>query len=51
VGPDKILTAEEVMRMVKATDNPRDGAMVLVLFEGAFRPGELLRMKVGSSTS
>lgn len=48
VGPDNILTADEVMRMVKATDNPRDEAMVLVLFEGAFRPGELLRMKVGS---
>ncbi|HIE13871.1 TPA: site-specific integrase [Candidatus Bathyarchaeota archaeon] len=33
---------------VKATENPRDRALVHVLFEAALRPGELLGMTVGS---
>ncbi len=33
--------------MVEAADNPRDRALIHVLFEGALRPGELLSMRVG----
>jgi site-specific recombinase XerD/ribosomal protein L40E len=45
---DKLLSTDEITQLLKATNNPRDEAMLLVLFEGAFRPGELLVMRVGS---
>ncbi len=47
-SPDKLLTTEEITALLKATKSPRDEALLLVLFEGAFRPGELLSMRVGS---
>ena len=48
VTPEALLTREEFEAIVKATDNPRDRALVYVLYEGALRPGELLTMNVGS---
>ena len=48
VTPESLLTHEEFGRIVKAAENPRDRALVYVLFEGAFRPGEILSMNVGS---
>ena len=48
VTPEALLTKEEFEAIVKATDNPRDRALVYVLYEGALRPGELLTMNVGS---
>ena len=48
VTPDSLLTKEEFETIVKATENPRDKALVYVLFEAALRPGELLGMTVGS---
>ena len=48
VTPEALLTREEFEAIVKATDNPRDRALVYVLYEGALRPGELLKMTVGS---
>jgi len=48
VTPEALLTAEDFEALVKAADNKRDKAMLYVLFEGAFRPGELLNMTVGS---
>jgi len=44
--PDELLTKEEVERMAQFARNPRDKAMVLALFEGAFRASELLNIKV-----
>ena len=48
VKPEDLLSREEFEAIVKATDNPRDRALVYVLFEAALRPGELLGMTVGS---
>ena len=48
VTPDSLLLKEEFEAIVKATDNPRDRALVYVLFEAALRPGELLTMTVGN---
>jgi len=48
ISPEKLLSKEEFEAIVKATDNPRDRALVYTLFEGALRPGELLTMTVGS---
>jgi len=48
VTPDSLLSKEEFEAIVKATDNPRDRALVYVLFEAALRPGELLTMNIGS---
>jgi len=48
ITPESLLTLEEFNSMVKVTENPRDRAMLHVLFEAALRPGELLGMTVGS---
>ena len=48
VTPESLLTPEEFGRIVKAAENPRDRALIYVLFEAALRPGEILSMNVGS---
>ena len=48
VTPDSLLSKEEFEAIVKATENPRDRALVYVIFEAALRPGELLTMTVGN---
>ncbi|MEM2027140.1 MAG: site-specific integrase [Candidatus Bathyarchaeia archaeon] len=48
VTPEALLEDKDVKAMVEAADNPRDRAMIHVLFEGALRPGELLSMKTSS---
>jgi integrase len=48
ITPDKLLTPDDVKKLIDATTNPRDRAMISVLFEGAFRPGELLNMTISS---
>ena len=48
VTPDSLLSKEEFEAIVKAAENPRDRALVYILFEAALRPGELLTMTVGS---
>ena len=45
---ENLLSPEDAARLFKAAETPRDEAMLYVLFEGAFRPGELLAMRVGS---
>ncbi|MEM2418339.1 MAG: hypothetical protein QW414_06265, partial [Candidatus Bathyarchaeia archaeon] len=42
VTPEALIGEDEFRAMVEAADNPRDRAMLHVLFEGALRPGELL---------
>jgi integrase len=45
--PD-VLTTAEVEGMIRIADRPRDKAFIAVAFEGGFRIGEMLRMRVGS---
>jgi len=46
--PESLLTKEDFEKLVKATANSRDKALLHVLFEAALRPGELLTMTVGA---
>lgn len=47
IRAEDLLTVEDVSALIDRTTNKRDRAMFWVLFEGAFRPGELLHLKVG----
>jgi site-specific recombinase XerD len=44
--PEEILTEEEIVKMADAALNPRDRALVLVLYESGCRIGELLSLKI-----
>jgi integrase/recombinase XerD len=44
---DSLLTNEEIEALVRACDNPRDRAIVLMLAESGVRAGELLSLRVG----
>jgi len=48
ISSDVLLGDEEIVSILRAARNSRDEAMLSVLFESAFRPGELLSLKVGS---
>jgi integrase/recombinase XerD len=48
VTADKVLREEDFVALMSHVNSPRDRAMLYVFYEGAFRPGELLNMKVGS---
>lgn len=43
----KILTKEEVEKLANTCENPRDRALILVLFESGCRIGEILPLKIG----
>ncbi|MGI0046336.1 MAG: tyrosine-type recombinase/integrase [Nitrosotalea sp.] len=52
IKPGDLLTVEEIESLINAISivsrfSIRDRAMVLCMYEGAFRPGELLNMTVG----
>lgn len=47
IRAEDLLTVEEVSALIDKTTNKRDRAMFWVMFEGAFRPGELLHLRVG----
>ena len=47
IQPKDLLTLDELNAIINQTTNKRDRAMLWVLFEGAFRPGELLHLRVG----
>lgn len=47
-GPDEVLTAEEIKKMAQLSDNPRDSAIHLTLFETGARAQEFLRLKIKS---
>lgn len=52
IRPADLLTAEEIESLLNAVPkvsrfSVRDRAMVICLYEGAFRPGELLNMTIG----
>ncbi len=44
--PEELLTEEEVLKMANATQNMRDKALVLVLYEAGCRIGELLSLQM-----
>jgi len=44
--PEEILTKEEVEKLADATDNARDRAFILTLYESGCRIGELLPLKI-----
>lgn len=46
--PDKLVTEEEVRKMAENANNPRDRALILVLYESGCRVGDLLPLTVGS---
>lgn len=46
--PEDILTPEEVEKLIKAIKNPRDKAMVSLLYEAGLRIGELWTLKIKS---
>jgi len=41
-----LLTREEILRMVKACDHPRDSALIMTLYEGALRRGEVVSCRI-----
>jgi len=47
IRSEDLLDAQEVQQIISKTTNRRDRAMFWTMFEGAFRPGELLNLKVG----
>lgn len=44
--PDDILNEDEVLRMLKAASDPRNAAIIALLFDSGIRAGELLEMRV-----
>ena len=44
--PEEILTQEEIKRMVEVSDNPRDKALLLVLYDSGCRIGELVSLRI-----
>ena len=46
--PDDILNEEEVLKMIEASGNMRDKAIIAVLYDSGIRVGELLSLKIKS---
>ncbi|MEM2840717.1 MAG: tyrosine-type recombinase/integrase [Candidatus Bathyarchaeia archaeon] len=44
--PESLLTREELERLVSATENPRDRALILTHYESGCRIGEILTLKI-----
>ncbi|MBI5036999.1 tyrosine-type recombinase/integrase [Candidatus Micrarchaeota archaeon] len=44
--PEQLLTEDDVLKMASAANNPRDKALVLVLYESGCRIGELLSLRI-----
>ena len=45
--PENFLTEEEIRRLAESTQNLRDRALILVLYESGCRVGEVLSLRVG----
>jgi integrase len=43
--PSEMLTSDEIKKLVEATDNVRDKALILTLYESGCRVGELLNLR------
>lgn len=44
--PDDLLSESDIKRMVDVCSNPRDKAMIITLYEGGFRVGEFLNIRL-----
>jgi site-specific recombinase XerD len=44
--PDDLLTHAEVLKMIDSAKNPRDRAIIALLYDSGIRAGELLNMKI-----
>lgn len=44
--PQELLTEEDIKKLAETADNPRDRALVLVLYESGCRVGELLSLRI-----
>lgn len=44
--PEELLTREEINKMIKTAKNPRDKALISILYESGCRIGELLGLKI-----
>ena len=44
--PDDILTEQDIKKMLDVTGDPRDAALIAVLYDSGARVGELLNMKI-----
>jgi integrase len=44
--PEELLTEEDVKKLIDAAENPRDRALIAVLYESGCRIGELLSLRV-----
>jgi len=44
--PETLLTKEDIERLVRATENPRDRALILTHYESGCRIGEILSLKI-----
>jgi len=44
--PEEILSPEEIKKMVQVTDNFRDKAIIMLLYETGARKGEFLKLKI-----
>lgn len=44
--PEELLTEDDVMRMAEKADHPRDKALIMTLYEGGLRVGELLGLQI-----
>lgn len=47
IMPEDLLTPKELYAIIGKAKNEKERAMLWMMFEGAFRPGELLNLKVG----
>jgi len=46
-GFPKVLSEEDVYRLVEAAETPRDRLIILLLWETGCRPSELLNLRIG----
>ena len=44
--PETLLTREDIERLIRATENPRDRALILTHYESVCRIGEILSLKI-----
>lgn len=44
--PEEMLTEDDIQKMVNVTQNPRDRALIMLLFDGGLRIGEALNLRI-----
>src|SRR5207247_1339083 len=44
--PEELLTEDDVKKMAEKAEHPRDRALIMVLYEGGFRVGEILGLQI-----